>query len=422
MLTPEYLQKIVDGSEDIASELHAIILAKIIERYIARMEMYDDLEFTGTDKFQIEVLTEAGYLFEEIQAEIAKITNRQLEEIRTAFEDAGIEAFNYDTGIYQSVGLLPPSTPVTLDDGIEAMRPPMELTQSPYYLRLMQRNYEATAGQWRNYTGTFASAAYSTFVSECDAAYNLTALGAVSMSEAVRDAVARIAHSGVTIEYKDAEDNITRRDSIETATARAVRTGVGQACADITDARLDEMEWDIILTSAHIGARYGDGGQNHTNHAWWQGKFYSRSGDDKQFPPFSVCGRGKAGGICGINCRHSYGPGDGENNPFDPIDTEENKKAYDLSQRQRALERKIRNNKRELAALQTGIDATTDDETRAKLAEDFVSTSVLLERRNEAYKEFCADNNLKTRYERMEAAQWDRELARKVRKAVRVVK
>ena len=57
---------------------------------------------------------------------------------------------------------------------------------------------------------------------------------------------------------------------------------------EITDARMDEMNWDIILTSAHLGARIGDGGDNLTNHYWWQGKFYSKSGNDPRFPPFSV--------------------------------------------------------------------------------------------------------------------------------------
>ena len=67
------------------------------------------------------------------------------------------------------------------------------------------------------------------------------------------------------------------------------------------------------------------------------GDIYSKSGKDERFPPFSVCGQGDVQGINGANCRLSYSPGDGETNPFSDYDSEENKKAYDLSQKQRQL-------------------------------------------------------------------------------------
>ena len=36
----------------------------------------------------------------------------------------------------------------------------------------------------------------------------------------------------------------------------------------------------IGQVSAHLGARTGDGGENHTNHFWWQGKFYRLDDED----------------------------------------------------------------------------------------------------------------------------------------------
>ncbi|MBO5831590.1 MAG: hypothetical protein J6R01_08295, partial [Alistipes sp.] len=389
MLTPEYLQRISDGAEDGAAELHAEIISRIIARLIQRFEDTGEIIMTGTDKFQIEVLRDAGALLNEIQDDIAIAAGFELAEIQAAFEDAGVESFNYDTRMYQQAGIIEPDIEVTLANGSAITQPPVVLTQHPAYVRLIQRNYEATAGTWRNCTRSFAGAAYDKFITECDRAYMLTATGAVSRSQAVREAVGRIAKSGVTIQYEDAEGHVTRRDSIETATARAVRTGVGQACADITDVRMEEMEWDIILTSAHIGARIGDGGQNYTNHAWWQGRFFSRSGKDTKHPPFAVCGRGKAQGICGINCRHSYGPGDGKNNPFDKIDSKENKRVYLATQRQRRLESRVRNTKNRLAGLKTALETTQDNETRSGLQDDFDRVSALLEKQNAAYEDFC---------------------------------
>ena len=42
MLTPEYLYRITEGAEDIASQLHANILQKIIERMMIRIGRGED--------------------------------------------------------------------------------------------------------------------------------------------------------------------------------------------------------------------------------------------------------------------------------------------------------------------------------------------------------------------------------------------
>ena len=175
------------------------------------------------------------------------------------------------------------------------------------------------------------------FIQGCDKAYNLVLSGAVGYSQALKEVVNEIVKDGVVVHYPSGHT-----DTIETATLRAVRTGVAQACAEITTARMDEYDWDIVLVSSHLGARVTDQ-EDYTNHYWWQGKFYSRSGKDKRFKPFSVCNEGHVQGICGANCRHSYGPGDGEFNPYDQYDSDENLKAYETEQRQRLLERRIRN-------------------------------------------------------------------------------
>ena len=131
--------------------------------------------------------------------------------------------------------------------------------------------------------------------------------GATAYSQAVREAIDSIVSEGVTVTYPSGH-----KDTIETATARAVRTGIGQAAGDIALKRMIEMEWDIILVSAHIGARTGDGGENPGNHFWWQGKYYSRTGNDDRFPEFyGATGYGTGEGLCGWNCRHSFGSGTG---------------------------------------------------------------------------------------------------------------
>lgn len=399
MLSPEYLLRVSEGAEEIAERLHQDIVKRLIQRIVARLERGDDYILTPIDKYQLETLKQAGFLMKDIEKEIAAKTKLQRAEIRAAFEDAGIRSYAYDSRVYEAAGL--------------ATKP---LTQSPQYIRMMQRAYEATLGEWRNFSRTTAGEAYRRFIVECDRAYYSVQSGAISYTQAFREAINRIADEGVVVAYRDKDGNITRRDTIETATLRNIRTGISQSCAEITNARMEEMDWDILLVSAHLGARYTEK-NDYTNHFWWQGKFYSKSGKDERFPPFSVCGQGDVQGINGANCRHSYSPGDGETNPFSDYDSEENKKAYDLSQKQRQLENRIRHTKRQVMAIKEGRDYAEHPDHKAALDEDYKKKSAKLERQNKEYKDFCEQNGLKTRQERLTIAKWDRQQAAEARGA-----
>lgn len=397
MLSPDYLARIAEGSEEIASQLHTYIIRQIIDRMMIRIGRGDDYLLTSSDRWRIQVLQDAGYLLEDITAELSKYTKRQEKEIKAAMEDAGIKALEYDHRIYEAAGLSP-----------------MPLTQSQALIRLMERNYLATLGEWKNYTRTTAQSAQRLFINECDNAYHLVSSGAVSYTQAVKEAVNNVVSDGVIVHYPSGH-----KDTIETATARAVRTGVAQATGDISIKRMEEMDWDIILVSAHIGARTGDGGQNQGNHLWWQGQFYSRTGKDKRFPPFSQTGYGTGEGLCGWNCRHSFGSGDGVNNPYTDIQTADNYKVEQLEKRQRTLERRIRKTKREVIGMQEAVDKCKDESVKFEMQLDIDRKSYLLQRKNKAYNEFCKANDLRTQQERLQIARWSREQAAKARGAAR---
>lgn len=397
MLSPDYLARIAEGSEEIASQLHTYIIRQIIDRMMIRIGRGDNYLLTSSDRWRIQILQDAGYLLEDITAELSKVTNRQEKEIKAAMEEAGVKALEYDHKIYEAAGLSP--TP---------------LTQSPQLIRLMERNMNATMGEWENYTRTTAEAAQRLFINACDNAYHLVSSGAVSYTQAVKEAVNNVVSGGVIVHYPSGH-----KDTIETATARAVRTGVAQATGDISIKRMEEMDWDIILVSAHIGARTGDGGQNPGNHLWWQGQFYSRTGKDKRFPPFSQTGYGTGEGLCGWNCRHSFGSGDGVNNPYKDIQTADNYKVEQLEKRQRTLERRIRKTKREVMGMQEAVDKCKDESVKFDMKLDLDHKSYLLQRQNKAYNEFCKENDLRTQQERLQIARWNREQAAKARGAAR---
>lgn len=394
MLNPDYLLHISEGAEEISELLHQDIVNRIVESIMHRIGRGDDYLLTAKDKWMIEVLEDAGYLLEDIQREIAKRTKQQQQEIKEAMEEAGVKALAYDDAIYKAAGLSP-----------------VALEQSPYLIRLMQRNYEATLGEWNNFTRTMANASQQAYIKAVDKAYTLTASGAISYTQAVKEAVNDIASNGVEVVYSSGH-----RDTIETATLRAVRTGISQMSGQITDARMEEMDWDIILVSSHLGARVTDK-NDYTNHAWFQGKFYSRTGRDKRFPPFSVCGMGKVQGIHGANCLHNHSPGDGENNPFEQYDSEENLKKYKLDQRQRTLERRIRETKREVMGLKTAVDNAQGEKLKFELDQAYQRKAALLQKQNKAYNDFCEQNNLKRLSDRLSIAKWDRQQAAAARGA-----
>lgn len=402
MLDPRYLQHIAEGAEEISSELHSYIIRRIVDRMMIRIGRGEEYLFTSADRWQIEIMQDSGALLEDIIPEIAKYTKREQKEIKAAMEEAGIKAVEQDDKIYEAAGLSP-----------------MPLLESPQLIRLMQRNYDATLGEWDNCTRTTADAAQRLFINSCDTAYHKVTSGAVSYTQAVREAVDEVVSGGVYVNYTDEETGRVHKDTIETATARAVRTGIGQATGDIVLKRMEEMEWDTILVSAHLGARTGDGGQNPGNHLWWQGQFYSRTGQDKRFPPFAVTGYGTGEGLCGWNCRHSFGSGDGVNNPYKDIQTYDSEKIEKLEQRQRALERRIRKTKRIVSGMQTAVEACQDPQAKAELQMQLDRKSFLLQRQNKAYNDFCKENELRPLADRLSIARWGREQAAKARGAAR---
>ena len=390
MLDPNYLLHVSEGAEEIAEKLHGDIVNRIINRIMLRIGRGEDYLLTAQDKWQLENLQQAGYLLEDIQNEIAKTTKLQQSEIAEAMEEAGVKALDYDDKIYQSVGLSP--TP---------------LTQSPELIRLMQRNYEATMGEWTNFTRTMADEAQRLFINQLDMAYTLVSTGALSYTQAVKEVLNNIVTDGVVVTYPSGHS-----DTIETATLRAVRTGISQATGQIQTARMDEMNVDLVITSSHLGAR--------PSHQVWQGQVFSRSGDSK-YPLFEQStGYGTVSGLCGANCRHSFSPYfEGMDNPFEQYDSEENQKQYEKEQYQRTLERRIRKTKRETMGLKESVDNCKDEQAKFALDMDYQRKSALLAKQNKAYHDYCERNNLKPLSERIQIAKWDRQQAAAARGAAK---
>lgn len=379
MLTPSYIERITKGSEFLADQIREEGIKQIVSRLMVRLNN-EQFFFSQTDKWQIEAMIDARASLEDIVKILSKYTGLVEKEIYNEMYEANVTAHTLEDKIFR-------------DAGIE----PIDFTRDPYALRILERNYEKTIGTWRNFTGTMPLQTYTAYIEACDKAYNLVTGGLVSYTDAVEQACETLINNGIKcVDYASG-----RKDTVQVATLRAVRTGINQSAGDITMKRLQDYDWDVVLVSAHLGARYGDGGQNAGNHAWWQGKFYSLSGNDKRFLPFSVTGYGTGEGLCGWNCRHSFGAGDGEFNPYDKIDTKENKKAYDLSQKQRYYERQIRAQKDKVTMYEAIYKGYTRKAEKDRAYKKLQKAKENLYAKNKTYNDFCNDNGLMAYYERL---------------------
>lgn len=304
MLTPQQILDIIETLYPQIDELNVWITSDLIRRVMARLGRGEGVFLTASDEWQLEVYQAAGGHLDAVQREIKRWTKATDAEIKRIFEDAGIKALAYDSNFYVEHGLA----------GIE-------LAQSESMIRLLEDTYQRTAGTVHNFTRTTAHSSQQQLLKALDTAHFKVASGATSYTQAVQEAVSSIVDTQTQVIYPTGHV-----DTIETAVLRAVRTGVAQASGNMAVQGMEERDWDIVLVSAHLGARYGDGGQNPGNHFWWQGKFYSRTGRTPDLPLFAEStGYGTGEGLCGWNCRHSFGPGDLRHNPYAQFDAEENK-------------------------------------------------------------------------------------------------
>lgn len=184
--------------------------------------------------------------------------------------------------------------------------------------------------------------------------------GAMTTERALHQAVRDLEGKGIDfIQYKNAETGAkTVRNHSDVAVRRHVRTQIAQDAGRMTERRMDEQGIDLVEVSSHPGAR--------PSHKAWQGRCYSRSGektiDGVTYPDFySSTGYGTGAGLCGWNCRHSFGPYlHGTPHSYEPdpksetgLDDEE---IYRLTQRQHDIEREIRSAKREVRGAQIAHD------------------------------------------------------------------
>ena len=342
MLTDSQFDAFVNPMMSLYSDYETSVIEDIARRLA-------NLDFASA-AWQVQRLNESGALYKDIIKKLSKLTGKSESALREILKSAGVKAIKFDDEIYKAAGLNP-----------------LPLNMSPAMVQALKAALEKTNGVINNLTKTTVLNAQQTFIKAADLAYYQVSTGAMSYDQAIRAAVKKLAADGLdVVDYASGH-----RDKIDVAMRRAVLTGVAQTANTLQMTRADEMGSDLVAVSAHIGAR--NTGTGPENHEAWQGKIYSRSGTHPKYKNFvEATGYGTGEGLGGWNCRHSFYPffeGISEN-AYTRAEVRDmnNKKVtyqgkemdfYTATQYQRGIERKIREWKRQEAALQAaGQDAS----------------------------------------------------------------
>lgn len=256
---------------------------------------------------------------------------------------------------------------------------PSPIEESAALNNLLNAGYRQTLGTWQNLTATTAVTVTGEFERALDRAWLQVASGAFGYKTAVKRAVDGLADHMAGVTYPSGH-----KDTLEVAARRAVLTGVNQTCAKLQLASTDEMGCEFVEVTAHAGAR--------PEHAVWQGKIYHRGGaivyEGVRYEDFETAtGYGTGPGLCGWNCRHNfypYFPGLSVPNytaerlaALNARDIEFNGQKYtryEISQMQRALERRVRKYKRRYLAEDAAGADTAATAVRLKQARQELNT------------------------------------------------
>ena len=400
MLPPEYFAFKEDRLLQLYSELENFILRDITRRLLSAGKM------TATADRLIWKLKQMGESQAAIEEKLRKLTGLTQKELRSLLQDAVLTSWEDDRA---TLGKL----------GIELSNP----LENAVVIRVMDAEFKKSLGELTNLTRTTMKQSQIDLINMLDEADLRVAAGVQSYSAAVCDILDRYAGRGIYVDYPSG----TRR-TLEAAVRCCVVTSMNQTAAQVTNQYIIEGGCEYVLVSAHLGARVQGKGQPYlAGHDNWQGKVYRIRGSEPGYPNllertgYDVdpnTGQGAVKnplGLHGYNCRHSHKPWDKRlRNPYVDengnlkIDSEENRKRYELQQNQRAMERNIRALKRQLITKEQQMQGVSEEDLK-RLQPEYDKLAFELTQRNGKYNNFCKQNDLQPQYDRIKVADFNRE-------------
>ena len=367
MLTPKDILEISEPVE--------AIYQRTVDELLINIARHFQTSATERTRFwEIKKLSEMGALTKESAAIIAKNTGMLPEEVERAFLQVSEKAcLDID-----------PQLRAAAEQGI-LQDPGTSPTTSPNMRRMVQSYVDQAVDKTNMVNTTMLESTRQAYLAsvqtvvteeqleEAKMILSAEALevttGQETRTRAIRKAMDQLGRKGIAGFY----DRSGRAWSPDAYAAMVVRTTSHNAAIGAIRSRQQEYGGgDIFQVSTHGGARplcYPYQGKFYT----WSsggGTFKDGAGQEHKYEPITATSYGEPAGLFGINCGHHpipMIPGYSYPQEGPTQDEEENRREYEESQRQRQLERNIRNAKRDLAMADATGDEDLVDQMEAKV-------------------------------------------------------
>ena len=401
MLTPDYFFGKSDKLIDMYQNLEDWILQDIANRLVEAGSL------SGTADRELWKIQQMGLHRQEIVKRISELTGKSRNEVRRLLKESVLTSFSDDKGV--------------LERYMETKAP----MQNNLVINAMNAELIKTFGELGNLTRTTIDQSQRDLLNMLNEVDFRVASGMQSYSSAVCEVLDRYANSGVVVNYPTGTSR-----SLEAAVRCCIVTSMNQTAAQVTNQYIVEAGIEYVLISAHMGARHDKKHpESLESHDYWQGKVYKIRGADADAPnlleatgydidPMTGAGHVRNPlGLHGYNCRHSHKPWDKSlRNPYvdengnPKIDIHESQEMYEKQQQQRAMERSIRQTKRQLLMKEQEMNGFPNS---PELQNEYDKLSYTLRLKNRKYGEFCAENDLQKQSDRIKVAGFKREQASK---------
>jgi hypothetical protein len=347
----------------------------LLEQVAKRFDVYDKIG--GSLEWQLKKLDELGALTTEAVKVIASYSKRGEKEIAQMLKDASLGNIDMDLldAAFTNGFIFVDPTKMMLTEALKAT---------------IELSYKSLGKTYKLIQTKALESTRQAYMDIINRAYIETASGIYDYNASIRGALRDMADQGITgATYR--RGNRYVKYSIEGTVRRDTLTAVNQLANKGAEKITKEIGAKYVEVSAHIGARVSDTNPI-ANHAGWQGKVYKVEGED-EYPNLkeSTGYPDDIQGLGGVNCRHRmfpFFPGISVPNPHQ-IDEKENRKVYEATQKQRAMERNIRAIKKRLIVAKASGDI---DKARAYRKS--------LTQKQAEIEKFCKDNGLRRQTER----------------------
>lgn len=331
----EKIQKAIKPILSIYSKIELELIEKIAKHFNLNEE------FINSDYWYFEKLKELGGLNNETLKLLEEYTGKTRQELLKAMKDIGISSIPVDQ--------------LNIATQKNALLNPETIINSTNIQNIIQYSYDEIEKSFLNLNKTIQEQVRQTYTDIITETYIKTNAGVCSYQEAILNSLDKLGDKGISILTYQNKNGLIKNYDVVGTVRRDLLVATRGLAGKVNEEVIKESGNHVVIVTNHFGARTGDGGEDYTNHAWWQEKQFfcwnydgKATEEEKKLPDFMEhCNYGDVQGIVGINCKHLFTVWYGSTKKEDLGFTyDENKEQYEKTQQQRYLENGVRKWKR----------------------------------------------------------------------------